>query len=140
MTEGIGTARMGGCASFCGTDENYAELAAAVIRQAVRDYETVLEKLFHKPSGNRRVQLEMEQAKLEVFFRSPWYAALTEIDGDSLIEMARHHALDKEKAAIRRRHRKKMKEMGKSGNGGRANAKRTAPAGKSVCAAERSSE
>lgn len=113
MTEGIGMERPGGCASPCGTDENYAELAAAVVRQAVRDYETVLEKLFHKPSGNRRAQLEMEQAKLEVFFRSPWYAALTEIDGERLIEMARRHALEKEKAAIRRRHRKKMKEMGK---------------------------
>lgn len=113
MTEGIGMAKLGGSISPCGTDENYAELAAAVIRQAVRDYETVLEKLFHKPSGNRREQLEMEQAKLEVFFRSPWYAALTEIDGERLIEMARRHALEKEKAAIRRRHRKKMKEMGK---------------------------
>lgn len=97
-----------------GLEDGYTELMAAIIRQAVKDYESVLLQLFHKPTGIKKARLETERVELEVFFHSPWYEMLTEIDGDRFIEAARRHALEKEKVTIRRRQKKKMKEMGKA--------------------------
>lgn len=114
MTEGFIAGRSLATGHSSGLEEGYAELMAAIIRQAVKDYETVLIKLFHKPSGIKKVRLETERVELEVFFHSPWYELLTEIDGDRLIEATRRHAVEKEKAAIRRRQKKKLKEMEKA--------------------------
>lgn len=114
MTEGFIAGRSLTTGHSSGLEEGYAELMAAIIRQAVKDYETVLIKLFHKPSGIKKVRLETERVELEVFFHSPWYELLTEIDGDRLIEATRRHAVEKEKAAIRRRQKKKLKEMEKA--------------------------
>ena len=114
MTEGFIAGRSLTTGHSSGLEEDYAELMAAIIRQAVKDYETVLIKLFHKPSGIKKVRLETERVELEVFFHSPWYELLTEIDGDRLIEATRRHAVEKEKAAIRRRQKKKLKEMEKA--------------------------
>ena len=95
-------------------DECFSELAAAIIRQAVKDYETVLIRLIRKPARTKRIRLEAERVELEVFFHSPWYETLTDIDGDRVIEAARRHAVEKEKAAIRRRLKRKLKKMGQA--------------------------
>jgi len=98
--------------SSSGLDECYELLTAAIIKQAVKDYEAVLVALFHKPTGIREIRLQAEKADLERFFHSQWYEFLTEIDGDRLIEAAKRNAVEKEKAAIRRRMKKKLKKMG----------------------------
>ena len=96
-------------------DDGYQELIAAVIRQAVKDYVSVLLRLFSKPDGAKRTALEMQKTELEGFFHSEWYASITDLDGDRLISAARRQAVEKAKEAIRRRQQKKMKEMEKAG-------------------------
>ena len=82
-------------------DDGYQELIAAIIRQAVKDYVSVLLRLFSKPDGTKRTALEMQKTELEVFFHSEWYASITDLDGDRLISAARRQAVEKEKEAIR---------------------------------------
>lgn len=96
-------------------DDGYQELIAAIIRQAVKDYVSVLLRLFSKPDGAKRTALEMQKTELEVFFHSEWYASITDMDGDRLISAARCQAVDKAKEAIRRKQKKKLKEMEKAG-------------------------
>lgn len=98
-----------------GIGGEYEELMAAIIRQAVKDYERVLLRLFTCPAGKKKMELEMEKIELEVFFHSDWYAALTDIDGDRLVEATRRHAVEKAKESIKRKHKKKLKEMGQAG-------------------------
>ena len=92
-------------------DDNYQELVIAIIKQAERDYERVLLRLFLRLAGAKRVELLKEKAELEGFFRSSWYQTLTDVDGDKLIELARLTAMENAKAAIRRKQKKKLKEM-----------------------------
>ena len=92
-------------------DDNYQELVIAIIKQAERDYERVLLRLFLRPTGAKRVELLKEKAELEGFFRSSWYQTLTDVDGDKLIGLARLNAIENAKAAIRRKQKKKLKEM-----------------------------
>ena len=96
-------------------DDGYQELIAAIIRQAVKDYVSVLLRLFSKPDGAKRTALEMQKTELEVFFHSEWYTSITDMDGDRLINAARRQAMEKAKEAIRRKHRKKLAAMGKAG-------------------------
>lgn len=96
-------------------DDGYQELIAAVIRQAVKDYVSVLLRLFSKPDGAKRTALEMQKTELEGFFHSEWYASITDLDGDRLISAARRQAMEKAKEAIRRKHRKKLVAMEKAG-------------------------
>ena len=53
----------------------------------------------------------MEKAELEDFFHSGWYETLTDIDPDRLIYQCRITAREKEKAAIERANRKRVKEL-----------------------------
>ena len=57
------------------------------------------------------MELLKEKAELEGFFRSSWYQTLTDVDGDKLIGLARLNAIENAKAAIRRKQKKKLKEM-----------------------------
>lgn len=100
--------------SSCGMEECYERLMAAIIKQAVKDYEAVLIALFRNPTGHRKIHLQLEKADLEAFFHSQWYEFLTDIDGDRILEAARRQAVEKEKAAIRRRMEKKLKKMGRA--------------------------
>lgn len=61
---------------------NYENLANAIILQAVKDYQTALKCLDRNPS-NRSAQFD--KAEVERFFRSQWYSALTNVDGELLI-------------------------------------------------------
>ena len=113
-----------------GLEESYQGLITAVIRQAVKDYVSVLLRLFSCPAGKKKAALEMEKAELEVFFHSDWFHTLTDMDGERLLLSARRLAMEKamdgerlllsarrlamEKAkeAIRRKQKKKFKDMG----------------------------
>lgn len=98
-------------------EECYENLVTAIVKQAVRDYERILLQLFSRPTGEKQVRLNMEKVELEVFFHSAWYGTLTDIDGDRLIRTMRSHALDKVKEIIRKKHQKRLKEMGMAAGG-----------------------
>ena len=96
-------------AGASGLEESYQGLITAVIRQAVKD---VLLRLFSCPAGKKKAALEMEKAELEVFFHSDWFHTLTDMDGERLLLSARRLAMEKAKEAIRRKQKKKFKDMG----------------------------
>ena len=60
----------------------YEKLANAIIIQAAKDYRVALRRLRRKP-GNKEARSEKES--IERFFRSDWFRALTEVDGEMLI-------------------------------------------------------
>lgn len=60
----------------------YERLANAIIIQAAKDYRAAKRKLRRKP-GNKDAQAEAES--IERFFRSDWFRALTEVDGEMLL-------------------------------------------------------
>ncbi|MFR6421614.1 MAG: hypothetical protein ACLUOO_02945 [Coprococcus sp.] len=60
----------------------YENLANAIILQAVKDYRMALKSL-KANSRNRTVQAD--KAEIERFFRSQWYSALTDVNGEMLI-------------------------------------------------------
>ena len=61
----------------------YAELANAIVLSAVKDYRKALKRLKKFPwdEPSRIMKKECER-----FFRSGWFAVLTSIDGEVLIE------------------------------------------------------
>ena len=60
----------------------YENLVNAIVLQAVKDYRDALKRLKKKPSNQATLSDTME---CEYFFRSGWYAALTNVDGEYLI-------------------------------------------------------
>lgn len=62
--------------------EPYKELANAIILQAVEDYR----KWTKEYSGSREDRkLRKSLAELKEFFRSEWFAILTDLDGEQLL-------------------------------------------------------
>ena len=61
----------------------YRELANAIVLQAVRDYRDALKRL--ERSSYSRTPLR-DKREVERFFRSDWFATLTEIDPAMLME------------------------------------------------------
>ena len=59
-------------------ERNYENLANAIIMQAVKDYRNALKK----PGDIESAKVEREVKR---FFRSGWFATLTDIDPESLI-------------------------------------------------------
>ena len=107
-------------------EDEWADLAAAIVLQAFKDLVEVLYKLIILPdSGGRsdsvsslvsgtcpdsgispegaispkqpKAPRELEKRKSEIllFFKSPWYEALTAIDADSVIREAQEQAMAK---------------------------------------------
>ena len=70
-------------------DNNYENLANAIILQAAKDYRKALRTLSLNPH-NRSAQYECRS--IESFFRSGWYKALTSVDGEYLIQKLREEA------------------------------------------------
>lgn len=64
----------------------YQSLANAIIEQAAKDYRIVLRYHFKHP-GNMRYQQNV--CEIERFFRSDWYTALTDVEGEYLIREIR---------------------------------------------------
>ena len=63
-------------------DNNYENLANAIVLQAVKDYRKALRTLSRNPY-NRSAQYECRS--IEQFFRSGWFGVLTSIDPEMLI-------------------------------------------------------
>lgn len=64
----------------------YENLAHAIIIRACNDYRIVLKMMKLHPKNK---VLREEVSRLENFFRSPWYQALTTVDGELLIRKIR---------------------------------------------------
>lgn len=57
--------------------------ANAIVIQAAKDYRVALRRLRRNPNSKSALS---EIADLERFFRSDWYAALTDVPGELLIQ------------------------------------------------------
>ena len=64
-------------------DENYQELANAIILQAVKDYRKALHILKRHPNNDVAIKTVDE---IERFFHSVWYSQLTKVDGVRLLK------------------------------------------------------
>lgn len=64
----------------------YQALANAIVEQAVKDYRKALCRLKQRPGCTIAMVTVRE---VESFFHSAWYAQLTEIDPDYLIDRLR---------------------------------------------------
>ena len=62
--------------------EPYQNLANAIVLTAVKDYRTALRRLKRKPNNK---DAAAERDSIEEFFRSDWFAVLTELDPEYLI-------------------------------------------------------
>lgn len=60
----------------------YQNLANAIILTAVKDWRSARRKLKRK-SNNKDAKILLEEC--ESFFRSAWFASLTDVDGEMLI-------------------------------------------------------
>lgn len=60
----------------------YENLANAIILQAVKDYRMALKSL---KANSRNRTARADKAEIERFFRSQWYSALTDVNGEMLI-------------------------------------------------------
>ena len=64
----------------------FETLANAIIEQAAKDYRLALRYHFKHPENHRYMR---EVTEIERFFRSDWYTALTDVDGEYLIREIR---------------------------------------------------
>lgn len=64
----------------------FETLANAIIEQAAKDYRLALRYHFKHPENPRYMR---EVTEIERFFRSGWYTALTDVDGEYLIREIR---------------------------------------------------
>ena len=69
--------------------DGYQELANAIVLQAVKDY--------------RMTENQQDLDSLERFFRSEWFAVLTTLDPDFLIQQLQKEKATKDKMKMRRR-------------------------------------
>ena len=60
----------------------WQSLANAIVISAAKDYRTALRRLRRNPKNKTALS---EIAELERFFRSDWYAMLTNVPGEALI-------------------------------------------------------
>lgn len=58
-------------------------MITAIIVQAARDYEVALKKL---DKNKNNVLAEQRKQEVERFFKSEWYRALTDIDGEKVMQ------------------------------------------------------
>ena len=68
----------------------YQALANAIIEQAAKDYRDAIHRLKRYPDSKVAMETAME---VERFFHSDWYATLTDIDPDYLIDRLRKEAV-----------------------------------------------
>ena len=93
-------------------DSPYLDLAAAVVKTAADDYIKILRKLWsRKLELHQKRKLIVKKAELEEFFHSSWYEMLTDIDPDRLMYQCKLCAKEREKEAIERRNKKRVKQV-----------------------------
>lgn len=63
-------------------DDNYQDLANAIVVRAAKDYRKALERLDETPDS---VGAENEIKRIEKFFRSDYYKLLTSVDAELLM-------------------------------------------------------
>ena len=80
------------------TDEGADLLRCAIVRQAVEDYDYVVnpkpKKIWRKVKGEKipvpqeeiMAELDYMKKELEKFFHSSWFEMLVDIDGDAIIK------------------------------------------------------
>ena len=68
----------------------WESLANAIILQAVKDYREARKKLKKRPKNE---DAKLMIADCEAFFRSDWYKALTDVDGEMLIRKLREEKI-----------------------------------------------
>ena len=92
--------------------EPHQELAAAIVRQAVKDYISILRKLW-RGYGSVEDKRAWIAVKLEIesFFRSQWYDALSDIDHGSIMRECARKAREIEKRSIARQNKKSVRAM-----------------------------
>lgn len=69
----------------------YENLANAIIKKAVRDYQRSLIELHLNPND---VKAEAREREVQVFFKGSWYKVLTGMDPIKLLKMARKQVED----------------------------------------------
>lgn len=69
----------------------YENLANAVIKKAVRDWQNAIIALHLNPNDDRAYR---QKNTIERFFRSNWYRTLTNMDGEKLLKLARKQVED----------------------------------------------
>lgn len=69
--------------SLAATEKEYTELANAIIVRAAKDYEEALKRLAKHPNSSTAL---FTKAEVERFLRSGWFAALTDLDPEMLIQ------------------------------------------------------
>lgn len=68
------------------TEDPYESLGNAIILQAVKDYRAALRRIKHNPKNHIAID---EALLIEKFFRGQLYRAITNIDGEFLIDKLR---------------------------------------------------
>ena len=66
--------------------DSWENLANAIILQAVKDYREARKKLKKRPKNE---DAKLMVADCEAFFRSEWFKALTNVDGEMLLKKLR---------------------------------------------------
>ncbi len=100
-------------------ENEYTELASAIVLQAVRDYMSILQDLWKKDlTLKQKQQLIIDKAELENFFHSGWFEFLTDLDPDRLMEGCRLRALEQQKEKIQKENRRRVKALRKAEEGG----------------------
>ncbi|MFV0313659.1 MAG: hypothetical protein ACK5I7_01005 [Anaerotignum sp.] len=66
-----------------GITRQYENLANAIVELAVKDYKRMLERL---NVYSKDYEAQSQKQRIEKFFRSDWYKALTNIDGEWLMK------------------------------------------------------
>lgn len=70
--------------------EPYEKLANAIILQAAKDYRAVLSQRQKYPEHKAYIDVQRE---LETFFRSRWFRALCDLEGEMLIQKLREEVV-----------------------------------------------
>ena len=71
-------------------DEAYEKLAAAIVVQAAKDYK---EALRQEARGKATPSTQSTIIECELFFKSQWFEALSDLDGPVLMERIKKLAL-----------------------------------------------
>ena len=72
-------------------DDNYQDLANAIIILATKDYRRALKRFMILPSSD---STKYEIKQLETFFQSDYYKLLTSLDGEILMEKLKQEVED----------------------------------------------
>ena len=64
-------------------DDCYTELAAAVVKQACKDYRAAVHRLLREHDHEAALRMK---ADVEKFFRSEWFTMLSDLDGEALMK------------------------------------------------------